>query len=156
MVLVRRIGLAILLVGIGVAIGVWWTARRGVSVTPSVPGPSLESQAKCSAKADEGGLWSGTTYSSHYNARLGRCFVTAASQIATNDPHGRQHQPAPTTFQTRELFDAFEGRRLAIIRLYGDQPGERIVCSVELPSGEHKSCRIELEWESLVRVYLAR
>jgi hypothetical protein len=155
MVRLRRIGLAILLVGIGVAIGVWWTARGGVSVTPAAPGPSLEFQAKCSAKADEGGLWSGTMYSSHYNARLGRCFVTSASQIETNDPHGR-HQPSPTTFETRELFDAFEGRSLAIIRLYGDQPGEPIWCSVELPSGEHKSCRNEPEWESLVRVYLEK
>ena len=81
--------------------------------------------------------------------------VVSESAIATNDPHAA-YQPAPSTFETRQLFDAFEGRTLAIIRVYSDRPGDPIVCSVELPSGENKSCRNELEWESLTRVYLER
>ena len=144
--LFARIGMGALLVATGIAIDRWLVPR---------PAPSLALQSQCSAKADAGGLWSGSVYSSHYNAQFNRCFVSSQRASATNDPQG-EHQPAPATFETWELFDAFEGRSLGIFRAYSDRPGDPIACSVELPSGETKSCRTELEWESLVRLYLER
>jgi hypothetical protein len=112
-------------------------------------------QEKCAAKADNGGLWSGMEYSNHYNARLNRCFAVSEAGVPANDLHATR-QPAPSVLATRQVFDVFEGRGVAMFRAYDDRPGEPLACWVEVPSGEQKTCRNESEWESLTRIYLER
>lgn len=136
--LAARIGAGVAVVAAGVAICVWWLIK---------PQPLVELQARCAAKAGTGGPWLGGAYYSRFNARLDRCF--AFSQSTSETPHHHR-------FETRRVFDALDGRSLATFVVMTDRPEEPYACSVELPSGERRSCQNEVEWESLVRVYLER
>jgi hypothetical protein len=129
--------------------------QKSADSTPTVP--SIELQSRCAKQAEEvfkSGGWSRKSfadYISHFNVKLGRCFVEISDTTADK----------ATASSSRSLSDAFEGKEygsyvwvnvLSQHKKYWEvAPTE---CKVTMPSGEEKTCQSIEEFDTLAKAYM--
>jgi hypothetical protein len=119
---------------------------------------SLDVQEKCAkqaekeAEADVRQKSSMTDFSSHFNPKLGKCFVEIKD--------GRSDMTAPGTFMiSRLVVDAFEGKVYGSY-VWQSEKGKKafevqpLDCTVKLPSGEESTCKSSDEFDELVKQYM--
>jgi hypothetical protein len=117
--------------------------------------PTLQEQESCARQALiqvrlEG--WTKADHvmiTNHYNTRLDKCFVRISQGLRTN-LSGRGVNLSV------EVDDAFEGTEIADEYFHTDTPNgswHRMLCKVDLPSGETKVCGSQDEFDALVLEY---
>ncbi len=96
-----------------------------------------------------GGLESSGTFTSHYNARLRKCFIELFS---------RTFNRATREFTSSTVVsDAFEGTAYATYTEIwsGELVGPRVAeCSLSLPNSRPTRCGTKAEWNALARPYV--
>ena len=134
--------------------------------TTSAASELLDLQAKCSTQAPEtvrhfgwkagDGISSYLSHTNHFNRQLNRCIVMVRSSDPVAGQEGRSY------YFRLFVVDAFEfttyGEYVELVDL--GAPGESFTgwvktCKVMLPVGGSKSCNSQVEFEQLIRVYVA-
>jgi hypothetical protein len=115
----------------------------------------IELQEKCARQAREEfkseGFESekGAEFSSHFNRRMGKCFVLIQNSTITRN--------IPATSKT--LLDAYEGRVYAEY-VWSNSQGKKywevapMICDVVAPSGEKQVCHSDDEFEESIKIYM--
>lgn len=118
---------------------------------------SLELQGKCAEQSQRFFKESGYTlkdmaqYEDHYNVRLNKCFVVLDNTDFKTVPG--------TSFISRNLFDAFEGKSFGEYIWKSDKVKKYwevkpMMCSVTAERGEKISCDSEDKYNELIKVYM--
>lgn len=131
------------------------TDQKQVALAQPTVMASMEQQDKCAKQAAvrfklDG--WSGdrgADFTSHFNVKLGRCFVSVTNSTMY---YGK---PA----HSKNVVDAFEGKVFANYfwlnsenkQFYEVKPME---CKVTLPTGEDVDCKTDTEFDELIKVYM--
>ena len=88
---------------------------------------------------------------SHYNAKLGRCFIQISETDVTKT----------SVSISKPVFDAFEGKTYGDYLWFNYLPDKKSafeiapqVCKITLLSGEEKACQSEAEYNASMKAYL--
>jgi len=128
-------------------------AEKNANTRPT----SLDLQGKCAKQALEAFKQDGnegqpfTSFTNHYNERLGKCFIDIESMQVDKSTHN------PTNVKT--VYDAFEGKVYAQYIWVGEQ-GKKywevapMICKVTGTDGKEQLCHASDEFDHLIKVYM--
>jgi hypothetical protein len=120
----------------------------------------LDLQRMCADQADKSFKAAGfqpkqnvmNTYTSHYSAKFGKCFVL----FNVYDISNVVEKNYETTYQ--QLGDAFEGMdygsSFAIRETKGQNVPSYTHCRIDPPGGKPETCRSQAQWEALANRYM--